>query len=226
MQTLKEYETLMTELTNAETALIDAGNADDTRKAEKTSEIITSASNNLRVVGINAAQPAHQGIEPISKILGGGGSVTFMTLDPFKKIFAEREIWEKTVLGRLQTEWNAAITDLADAYKRADMSGDLAVNLHNYWPMFSLVSSETGTDDGCMQLNLYPDKKGQRGLTGKTFSLSATGDVNGEQAVYGACVDLLNALGNYSEKITPDQFAEVLDRSHRKWLKKYGIQED
>jgi len=222
MDTLKEYETLVKELKSAESDLIEAGRSNKERSAEETKRIITNAEKELQVLGINALGPIHQNIEKTSKIFANDGVVTYFTLDPFKSMFAEREKFEKTPYGRLHTEWYPTITGLEDAYIRADRKGELTVNLHNLWPLLSLVSSDTGTNNGNMQLNIYPDIEGERGLTGKTFQLSATGDVNGEQNVYGACVDFLGALVDYSNKITPDMFGKILTNAHKLWLNKYG----
>jgi hypothetical protein len=221
MDKLEEYGVLMKELETAESGLIAAGNADKERRAEETKSIIIGADKELIVVGINALRPAHEGIEHIASVLGSGGNVNFMTLDPWSDTFAKREAYENTTFGRLQKEWEAAVADLADAYSRAGSKGDLLLSLHEMWPLLSITARDTDTNDGRLQLNLYPTLEGTRGLRGTTFQLSATGDAPSEQIIYSACVDVLGAISAASEQYGPDRFLDLLDGSYNLWRSRY-----
>lgn len=221
MDTIGEYKTLVDALQEAEDCLGSAGRVDPERKAEETKRIITSAGKSLQVLGINALRPAHEGIETVAKLLRNQGKVEFITLDPFSEAFSDREAYEGTTMGRLQTEWDATIADLADAYKRAGDSGDLYLFLHSKKPLLSVVASDYEESNGEMQVNLYTGGEGIRGLKGKTYQLAKGGPSEVEKA-FDAAVGFLYTLKGQSETISPNQFLHKIAESRRIWLDKYA----
>lgn len=222
MDKMEKYQLLIESLRKADSELRAAGRVNPERGAEKTKEIMKGAQSELQVVGINALRPAHEGIEPVSRVVRGGGTVCFTTLDPFRETFGRREAHEKTAYGRLRTEWEAAMCDLADAYKRAGGSGNLRVYLHDMWPALSLVAADPRESGAVMQLNLYPPEEGIRGLSGKTYILGADTQVSAEGDAFKDAMELLYALQDGSDLVVAGNLGAYIADSKRAWLNEFG----
>lgn len=221
MDTLKRYQPLIEALRKADAELRAAGRVDPLRKAEETKRIMGAAKESLYVVGINALRPAHEGIEVVSGVLKAGGTVSFTTLDPFCENFTRREEYENTALGRLRSEWEAAVCDLADSYKRAGNKGDLWLYIHRLWPALSLVAADPDKPESAeLQLNLYPPKGGIRGLSGKTYQLRLDGSAEGD--AFSETIAFLDELKRRSVVRTPKDFDWMVKESKKDWLEQYG----
>lgn len=224
MYQTNEYESLIEALRKAEPSLREQKKIDSERKAEDTRMIIAGATRSLGVLGINCLRPAHEGIEPVARILGNGGDVAFMTLDPFGEDFSGREIYERTQLGRLQTEWEAAMCDLADAHKRAGSRGNLRIYLYNRKPALSMAVADPATGGAVMQVNFYPKESGSRGLTGKTYLLELGTKSDDEIEAFQKAIIFFNGLESFHDTraITPGLIGSYVAQSKRLWLERYA----
>lgn len=220
MDSIGQYGKLMEVLRDADQQLFDAGRVDPERGAEVTKNIIRGAEHSISILGINALRPVHEGIEPISNIISSDGIVDVTMLDPFSQAFKDRELFEQTACGRLQLELNAAVAGLLDSYKRAGNKGNLRLFTHGKKPLISVVASDVIWANGEMQLNLYSDEQGKRGLKGKTYQLSANG-IQAEQNAFGLCVDFLDALNKSSSEYSPQRMHDLLQSSCKGWSLNY-----
>ncbi len=129
----------------------------------------------LLITGINATGPIHQGREGIAESLKSGYGVDILVLDPTSEIFFKRAEKEGDMVGRILSEMGATFGGLHDiAYKLGESgeqeTGKLTIGLHKY-PFCAIVAGYGILDKNKMQANLYPEGKGVRGLTGKTYQL-------------------------------------------------------
>jgi hypothetical protein len=222
METMESHALLIEALRKADAELRGAGKVNPERGAENTINIMRGAQSEIQVVGINALRPAHEGIEPVSRVVRGGGMACFTTMDPSMDMFAKREAHEKTAYGRLRTEWEAAMCDLTDAFQRAGGNGNLNVYMHNKWPALSLVAADPRERGAVMQLNLYPPEEGIRGLSGKTYILNAETDVSAEGDAFKGAIEMLYALQDDSNLVIADNLGKYIAESKTAWLKEFG----
>ena len=153
------------------------------RKIADALHVMNESKAKLKILGINALGPLHQGLEEIKRILDGGGDVKVLLLDARHDIFRAREQQEcarqKDGLSssRLTKEWDASIEILRDLYLRKK-KGKLEVRVHQKYPECALVIG----DDKKLQYNRYPTDKKQdssdselpRGVSGETFLYDIT----------------------------------------------------
>lgn len=222
MHNLNVYKALLKALRVAEPELAKAARLDPERKAKDTIGIMRGAQTQLDVLGINALRPAHEGIEPIARIIDNDGGVEFVVMDPFCPAFRSREKYEKDDLGRLQSEMEAAILGLADACRRSTGDGDLDIYFHTREPKLSLVIGDRNDpENGIAQVNLYTGGKGIRGLSGKTYVLAADTQSSAEGDAFAAASTLFREMVKDSQKSIPD--GEPIYESARRFLTKSKI---
>jgi hypothetical protein len=157
---------------------------------------ILKRGNDLYITGINATGPVHQGRESIKDSLSKGYCTRILLLDPRSDEFFERAEKEDDRYGRILKEFGATIGGLIDIVDNIDVEPNLTIGLHKN-PYCAIV---IGTHDnrGEMQINLYPEGRGVRGLRGKTYRLSSRGFT---KKLFALGSNYFDALEDSSDKI-------------------------
>lgn len=119
---------------------------------------IDLAQHSIKILGINALGPLHQGLEKFEAVLRNGGHVSVGIMDPLGTEFARREneeceVSDQVTSARLSCEWIASFGILRELYlKRSEHGrGTLDVWIHQEYPPGSLVI----VDDSLVQYNPY-----------------------------------------------------------------------
>jgi hypothetical protein len=142
----------------------DAGVFISSRNIAVVMHAIDRAMHSIKVVGINALGPLHQGREKLLEVLDRGGQVSVGVMNPFRDTFAQRQREEGQVLrsGRLSTrlamEWIASFGILRDLELFRD-GGQLDAWTYDEYPHGSIVI----VDEELAQYNPY---RGERAETG------------------------------------------------------------
>jgi hypothetical protein len=175
--TNQAYGRFLDEVERIEGSLAKDGRVYARRDASQTIGLMNSAGSSINIFGINAIAPVHQGREALIKILKKGGNVTVAVLDYKDRMFSEREVYENDCSGRIISELGATLGILDDVSKYIPdgyFTGiePLELYLHRF-PKAATIIGDAKTDDGQMQLNVYPDVRGKRGSEGKTYILTA-----------------------------------------------------
>jgi hypothetical protein len=186
------YDEMAAKIAESEPNLLALKRMDRERKLYNDLQILKTGKN-LCITGINSTGPAHQGREsifeslimdsfgPFEESLRDENNVYLTVLNPREEIFFKRALHEGDRVGRILDEMKATFGILHDIIDNLEVRkkregieyGNLNMGLHTY-PFCAIV---IGYDiDGVngfhkMQLNLYPEGQGVRGLTGKTFQL-------------------------------------------------------
>lgn len=159
---------------------------------QETTECIIRAGRvpDVRILGINATGPLHQGLEIIADLLAKGGTLKLLLLNPLSPVFTARMDREHDAVGRLQAELLASFYILMTIMHKVP-SGDIEVRLHNKEPDRSLILVNCDDPDGVAMENPYPDLKATRGLIGKMYTWVR--NIEGEK-YYNEAVDYFNTL--------------------------------
>lgn len=123
----------------------------------------------IRILGINATGPLHQGLELLTHVLLNGGSLRLLLLNPLDPAFTKRMDAEHDIVGRLQAELFASFYIVMDIMKRVP-AGEISLRLHNAEPDRSLILINPMDSDGIVLENPYPRLHATRGLTGKMYT--------------------------------------------------------
>ncbi len=165
------YTRLLEEIERIEGRLMDDGRVDPRRKISQILDIIETARFSMDNVGINSTGPVHQGRELLTRILNAGGSVTITALDYTNDVFRERERQELDRVGRLVSELGTTFAVLHEIYQK-NPKADMKIYLHTF-PKAALTIGGIDDVDGQMQVNVYPEGTGVRGLMGKTYLIKS-----------------------------------------------------
>ncbi len=135
----------------------------------------------IRILGINALGPLHQGREILIKKLRNGVNIKILLLDVNSPIFTQRELKEECInnklSGRLNAEYFASIAICRDIQNFASDSPNLGLfklHSHKTEPTRAMIIIDPD-DSGCCSLNLYPELDNIRGLMGKQSFFSISG---------------------------------------------------
>jgi len=129
-------------------------------------EGIKGVEKQLRISGINALGPIHQGHHTIVDILTKEGTVDVLISDFCCDEFNTREEIEKSVWGRLRAEWLASVLGLFECYEKANRKGKLTVRCYKTKPTEAIVI----IDRWLLQYNPYDDEMAKQNLV-KTVQL-------------------------------------------------------
>ncbi len=178
--------------------------------------------NELLITGINATGPIHQGRESIIASLEDMYAVTVLVLDPRSDIFSKRAEKEGDVVGRILSEMGATFGILHDiAHKLKDPErldiGKLTIGLHRY-PFCATVTGYANEGDR-MQVNIYPEGRDVRGLTGKTYQLHSADTPE----LFGLGEQYFSALRESSTLVRVSDLGEFRKELRRTGQERYNI---
>lgn len=231
MDKIEVYRSIIDSLAKADNELANAGKINPEKKEPIVKDIISQADEYVGHLGINSQGPGWMGVEGHDKILGNGGKVDFVILDPEKEVFKNRELFESTEDGRLLDEMISALAGLADSYKRANYNGEPAIYFHDKDPKVSMSVLDPDTNDGLMILNFYPEHAKERGLRGKTYILNKDTSLSAEGDAFGYAMEFFNELKNGSRTMpniggssqdVKSQIKYLRRDLHNLWIKRYG----
>ena len=140
---------------------------------ESDRELINKACKSVQLLGINSLGILHHTQETLVDFLyKKNGIVQILLLNPSTEIFKNRVAFEDDCVGRLYSEWDAAIRILKAIDRRREGKGELALKLRDVTPDRSLAIFD-GIDEpneaSCMLINYYPEELGKRGYTGGQY---------------------------------------------------------
>ena len=211
------YNAMAEKIATTEDDLRHVGRMNTSRKLQNDLEIMRNG-NDLFITGINATGPVHQGKESIADSLKSGYRGRILVLDPRSDVFFERAEKEDDSVGRILTEMEASFGILHDVVDNIKHSPNLIIGLHKY-PYCAMVTG-MHHDDGDMQVNLYPEGRGVRGLTGKTYQFSSRGIT---KELFDLGVDYFESLKEASDLLSVNDIRDFRKELRNIRMRKYSI---
>jgi hypothetical protein len=188
-QEIAHYETRLRELKHEYKDVLD-GKVEHSRRnisfqldilEEKLADDRKSGSpSDIRILGINATGPLHQGREILIRLLQEGGRLQLLLLDPSARVFEQRCDHENDRVGRIGAELYASICILMDIISQVKplegfRASSVELRLHAVAPDRSLLMMDCDREDGIVMENPYPPLKGKRGVEGQMYPLVQRG---------------------------------------------------
>lgn len=164
-----------------------------------------------------------QPLEVVEKYLGGSAAKTHGPMN----YLDIREIHENSFYGRLVTEWAGALKNLGDALEKAKLAakkdesitvGTLGLYLVDLWPRMSIVGADENEESGIIQVNLYPEPRGKRGLKGGTKVLKGSTYDSAEGDAYKAAWEMVRALNAASSYVPAVELNGYSDRARKRGI--------
>lgn len=153
------------------------------------------------VFDINALAPLHSGFEMFLELLGNGGRLRIMMLDPRSDEFAARSALERDEVGRIAAEEVASfhiIGDLIDHMQRVRKPSHLEVRLTAKLPGSAIVLVNVDRPNGVVLSNPYPTDADKRGLASPWYTYTAA-----DAGMYSQYRDSFNALWGQASRVAP-----------------------
>ncbi|MFQ5918748.1 MAG: hypothetical protein ACE5I4_01715 [Thermoplasmata archaeon] len=140
---------------------------------ESDRKLVEGAEKSIQILGINALGALHHAREELIEFLKRKkGTLRVLLLDPKGREFGSRAEFEKDVVGRIKSEWEASVRILRGIAYHARGSGNIELRLYDEKPDRSLIivdASEEEPYKARMLINYYPPTEGKRGYEGGQF---------------------------------------------------------
>lgn len=137
---------------------------------EKEKDLIESAKDEIRILGINALGVFHESFENIIKFIRRNGKIMVLLLDPQSDAFKQRENQEEGIetkrSGRLRAEYETSVAFCKDIVRFGNNSEALELRVFNEEPKVALLVADASSDEGLLHLNEYSTRT-VRGYAGE-----------------------------------------------------------
>ena len=138
-------------------------------KREK--DLISSASEDIWILGINALGVFHESFEEIICFIQNGGKARVLLLNSESEAFKQREKKEEGIegekSGRLRAEYVTSVAFCKDIVRLSNNRDSLELRVYNKEPKVALLIADPKKDTGMLHVNEYPSTELIRGYVGE-----------------------------------------------------------